>query len=266
MLKIKDNSALSEYLRICFNPTEVDGYSELHHILPKSKYPEYSDLKEHPWNGVRLSYVDHCRAHYWIWKATGDYGMWCSVKALCHMWNDEHRRLRTITEAEVIAVAEIAQAIKGTQKVSLDTRKKLSEAGKGRVVTEETRRKISEAQIGKKISEECKAKLSAANLGKKASPEARLAQSIAQTGKKKAGWSDASKHNIKMQRRCGRVWQMPLYGQLYNIWVDNGMPGRRKLIKQCALYGIEIQENEIRKLLLLFKRIAAGTDVHYHDI
>ena len=43
--------------------------------------------------------------------------------------------------------------------ISDDTRKKISEANKGRVVSEETRKKISDSQKGKIISEETKIKM-----------------------------------------------------------------------------------------------------------
>jgi len=50
--------------------------------------------------------------------------------------------------------------------ISEDTRKKLSEAGKGRTDSEETRKKKSESRIGITFSEEHKQKLSQARQGK----------------------------------------------------------------------------------------------------
>ena len=41
----------------------------LHHILPRSVYPEYTDDKE---NHTFLSYEDHANAHYYLWKGTQD--------------------------------------------------------------------------------------------------------------------------------------------------------------------------------------------------
>lgn len=53
---------------------------------------------------------------------------------------------------------------------SVETKLKISAAGKGRKVSDETRRKISERHIGKTLTVEHKEKLSAAKLGKKMPP------------------------------------------------------------------------------------------------
>lgn len=57
--KFEEN--ITEYLEFCFN-NKYDGteYSEVHHILPRSKFPEY-EFSE--WNLVRLEYKDHIKAH-----------------------------------------------------------------------------------------------------------------------------------------------------------------------------------------------------------
>ena len=43
-------------------------YYESHHILPKSIFPEYEDLKAHKWNGVLLNAREHYIIHSLIWK------------------------------------------------------------------------------------------------------------------------------------------------------------------------------------------------------
>lgn len=39
-----------------------------HHILPKSIFPEYSNLKKYKWNGVLLTPREHLLCHILIWK------------------------------------------------------------------------------------------------------------------------------------------------------------------------------------------------------
>lgn len=56
---------------------------------------------------------------------------------------------------------------------SEETRRKLSEIGKGKRVSEETRQKMSAIHKGKKFSEETRQKLSEANKGKKVSEESK---------------------------------------------------------------------------------------------
>ena len=48
----------------------------------------------------------------------------------------------------------------GLQKPTKETRKKMSEAQKGKIVSEETRKKLSQLRINKKLSEETKKKIS----------------------------------------------------------------------------------------------------------
>ena len=70
------------------------------------------------------------------------------------------------------------------------TRRKISEANRGRITSEETKQKISNSKIGKKrelFSEEWKNNMSAIRQGKKRSPhteETKLKLRIAQTGKR----------------------------------------------------------------------------------
>lgn len=42
------------------------NYTEKHHILPKSAFPEYINEE---WNIIELSYDDHKNVHLWIFKA-----------------------------------------------------------------------------------------------------------------------------------------------------------------------------------------------------
>lgn len=43
-------------------------YCEKHHILPSSIFPEYANLKENPWNYVKLTYREHFLAHWLLSK------------------------------------------------------------------------------------------------------------------------------------------------------------------------------------------------------
>lgn len=66
---------------------------------------------------------------------------------------------------------------------SEETRKKISEANKGRIVSDETKHKISEALIGHEVSAETREKISIANTGKQCSEELKLYYSEKYTGK-----------------------------------------------------------------------------------
>lgn len=53
--------SLSKYINFVTNYQHVvDGYTEIHHILPQSKFPQYI---HEAWNLKQLAYVDHIESH-----------------------------------------------------------------------------------------------------------------------------------------------------------------------------------------------------------
>jgi hypothetical protein len=48
---------------------DYTGYTEKHHICPKSLFPEYKSLSKHSWNLVVLTPRQHFIAHHLLWKA-----------------------------------------------------------------------------------------------------------------------------------------------------------------------------------------------------
>lgn len=52
---------------------EYEGYTETHHICPKAPdlFPEYSDIKLHKWNSVKLTARQHILSHIILWKTFG---------------------------------------------------------------------------------------------------------------------------------------------------------------------------------------------------
>ena len=61
------NESLIEYIEFVLN-NKYDGeeYSEVHHILPRSRYIEYVNDS---WNLIRLKYLDHIKAHELLFKS-----------------------------------------------------------------------------------------------------------------------------------------------------------------------------------------------------
>ena len=52
-------------------PKTIKYKTELHHILPKSLFPEFKNYKGNEWNFVILEYRAHYIAHYMLYKAIG---------------------------------------------------------------------------------------------------------------------------------------------------------------------------------------------------
>ena len=100
---------------------------------------------------------------------------------------------------------KMSEALKGKPR-SKEIRRKISEAHRGKTHSEESRRNMSESQKGKTFSEETKRKLSESQKGKNHSEETRRKMSEARKGKK--WWNDGC-GNCKMMLECpGDGWRL----------------------------------------------------------
>ena len=65
------SSDVNKYINFCFNnSTEYKkGKTARHHILPKAVFPQFTNLKEFPWNGIHLSNDNHYIAHALLFEA-----------------------------------------------------------------------------------------------------------------------------------------------------------------------------------------------------
>lgn len=88
LYKDVNQSFLEKYLDLVLNYTTDEAYTERHHILPKSIFPQYKTDK---WNIVKLSAKDHFYAHYYLYKAIPKcpkmtFALWgmCNQKSQCH--------------------------------------------------------------------------------------------------------------------------------------------------------------------------------------
>ena len=55
------------FIEWCRKVNSIKTYNEVyenHHILPRSEFPEFVNIKEHPWNNIRLSARQHYLAHF----------------------------------------------------------------------------------------------------------------------------------------------------------------------------------------------------------
>lgn len=104
-VKIKSEESLQEYINYCLNKklkSRIQGKSELHHILPKSLFSGYKNLKTNAFNGSHLYYKDHYYAHYLLTEAINDYGM---LQAFCSM-NHQNIRAKKLTKEDLISLDE----------------------------------------------------------------------------------------------------------------------------------------------------------------
>lgn len=131
---------------------------QLHHIIPKhSSYFDYlGDVKEDPYYKVYLTPEGHAAQHDVLYRAFGD----TFDKIACNaMRGDCEARREVLSESGKRG---------GRAAPSPEAREKMAARKVGRKMSEETKRKMSEAHKGRKrppMSEEHKAKLSKSLLG-----------------------------------------------------------------------------------------------------
>lgn len=66
---------IDRYFKLVHNIRSTENcmneYSEVHHIIPSSMAKKYSNLKDHPWNSLRVSPRQHYILHWILSKACG---------------------------------------------------------------------------------------------------------------------------------------------------------------------------------------------------
>ncbi len=119
-LKIVSETKLQEYLDFCSShklENSIKFKTELHHILPKSLFEEYSNLNIHKWNGINLLHKDHYIAHSLLVEALGE------AKIVLAWWfmNNLNTKSNKISKPEKI-IGEERYAVlreKAIEKISL---------------------------------------------------------------------------------------------------------------------------------------------------
>lgn len=113
-----------------------DIYTEKHHILPGSLWPQYVNFKEHSWNCSILTARQHFIAHWMLAKSLGK-NMWYSFKMMCTI--KLKQRDYKVTSI-VYEMAKINQAIElSKREISEETRQKMSASSKGKFVVKDTK-------------------------------------------------------------------------------------------------------------------------------
>lgn len=172
------------------------------------------------------------------------------------------KRPKRIVSAETRR--KISEAMKG-RTLSAETREKLSAAHKGKhrgPVSEETRRRMSDAHAGKARSEETKRKISASRKGKLHSEETKRKMALSQS-KRDRSYMQKGRHPS-----AKRINQLTRDGELVRTWEcmqdiadDPRFPSKYK-IRKCCMNSSELyngfrweyadpgKERKIRQLTL----------------
>lgn len=221
-LDIVNHDAMQKYITLCSNISADDEYTEKHHILPKSLFPEYQNLKNHSWNCAKLSYKNHIMAHYYFAVAINTRSAWAPLMLMIGK-TIGHKHL---SEADIIDLADyqsVAKAQMRTTPVSQETRDKLRSHNLGKKHTLQTREKMRASKTGVKLS---------------LTHRAALVKAQKERGHPHAGkypWQSAK----AKKRGSDKLWIHA--NDVYRIWLANNKPKyptmRKLFVKE---YNIDI--------------------------
>lgn len=205
----------NRYLKFigCLETMEIKDAVHMHHILPKAKdmFPQFRDLRQHSWNGIKLTHRQHWVAHWLLSKAIGG----SQRTAFFRMTKKGKTRItsKTYTIAKELH-AEQSRQFKHTE----ETKKLLSEHGghaKGKTYEEiigperakelkqlkSEQKKGNKGWPGKRSEEFCKA-MSECRIGVPHTAERKANISKAKTGKgtSRKGGSLSEQHKAALRK------------------------------------------------------------------
>ena len=141
----------------------IDGYYELHHIIPKS-----SGGSNDKSNLIALTGRQHYIAHWMLWKAYGE-----NMTRAFFMMSSVGRYERVSSKTYDKARKDYSEQVKiqmankpNVPKFTPEHREKLRQAKLGKKISEATKEKIRQFRLGKKMSKEFCKKVSEAKKGK----------------------------------------------------------------------------------------------------
>ena len=130
----------SHYLRryvafiiACMTKT-YDCYTEKHHICPQADdmFPEYKDLREHPWNNAVLTARQHFIAHILIWKAFPQVESQAFALYAMRYKNGQKLNSRIFAELKAHCITLISRNSK-TWKHTSESKRKRSDKMRGKI-------------------------------------------------------------------------------------------------------------------------------------
>lgn len=185
-----DTKYIHKYVGIIKTPNKYsDEYTERHHILPKSLFPEFRSMAKDSENIVRLSAREHYVCHFLLYKHYKSLGDSDGMHKMATAWHcmsiTRSSRKYVLSrkahgEAQSARVSgknnpmygkksgfagkkhteETLEKLRGPRDLSEESRKRYSAVAKKRTYSDETRKKLSDSAKKRKTSDATKAKLS----------------------------------------------------------------------------------------------------------
>lgn len=100
------------------NPSDVEEYTENHHICPKADdlFPEYINLRIHKWNSIDLPPRQHIIAHIMLWKA---FGISQSMAVSCMLGNFNANTNKLLSKRKFPKAIEIRYLAKSRKEAAI---------------------------------------------------------------------------------------------------------------------------------------------------
>lgn len=239
---LNGNKYFTWYWNICERaidrilPEEI--YCEKHHIYPISIYGQNKEL-------VKLTAREHYIAHLLLWWGLRNKNNFNNIytQKMCWafvMMNTTRQKDRKINNSREFEYLRIALNERG---VSDETKIKIGNAQRGKIVSEKTRKKLSESHKDQKPSEEMKKRLSEINsgvnhpqYGTKHSDEtiAKMSKPRSEEGKKNI--SESHKGQVpwnKGLKDCQVPWNKGIGKIVYQYDLQNNFIQEFKSVKEA---------------------------------
>lgn len=163
--KSKNEHYLRRYINFInscqtYNQKGFNVYIEKHHICPKSKdmFPEYKNLKLHPWNECKLTYRQHIIAHLILYKCFNTQSQLLSLLYTLGQFHTKKLNLKSInTKTIEIIKKDLSQKRKGVFTRGYDTEgKPLVKDSTKKLLSQKKKQFYQNPKNRKKQSEACK--------------------------------------------------------------------------------------------------------------
>lgn len=177
MFPLKSQHFFNKYLKFIYycQTTNKDGYTERHHIIPKSM-----GGLDHSDNLILLTGREHFIAHVLLWKAyrnkQTNFALWSmkmKEKRNFHLSSKNYEQLKIEH-----STFQSERMKKNNPMHNSLSQEKISNHRKGCTLTEGTKIKIGKAHKGKIVSQETKQKMSASSKGKPKTMQHKLSLSL----------------------------------------------------------------------------------------
>jgi len=210
MIHIKSQHFFNKYLKFIHycQTTNKNGYTEKHHIIPKSM-----GGSDHSDNLILLTGREHFISHVLLWKA------YRNKQTNFALWSMKMKKERNIQlSSKIYEQLKIEHSLFQSERMKIDNP----------MFKQSAKNKVSQSRVGLKMSKQVKLKMSIARKGVPKTKETKQKMSAASKGKPK---SEQHKKSMSINHYDVSGKNNPMYGRSVakekNLkWYTNGLENK----------------------------------------